>query len=132
MALTARPGAAIAITVDAKAGFEWDFCVQVGKRGHTHDLDEGDIECTRSCSPYVPVGKLTVFPEPAFSGGICGQSGPALFFNPWNQLEAHRPLGPFNLARYHIYHAHGKARKGAGGGMQADRICPFLQSMGVA
>jgi hypothetical protein len=117
---------------NAKKGFQWDFCMQVGKRSQTHNLDEGDVAWDPATSPYVPVGTLTVFPEAAFSGGIAGQSGPPLYFNPWNQLDAHRPIGPFNLARYHIYRAHWKNRKAAGGGLQADRICPFLQSMGVA
>lgn len=116
----------------APGGFEWDFLLQVGMRHRSHDLAEGDSEWDESVSPYEAVGKLTIFPEPAFAGGIAGQGGPGLYFNPWNQLKAHRPVGPINLARYQVYHRHWKARKDAGGGLQQDRVCPFLSSVGVA
>lgn len=111
--------------------FDWDFVVQIGKRHHTHHLDEGDVHWDTTCSPYMPVGNFSVFPEPARAGGIEGEAGPALYFNPWNQLVDHRPIGALQLARYHVYREHWQSRKQAGGGLQKDLVCPFLQSVGL-
>lgn len=114
----------------ADESFQWNFCVQVGKCCPSHSLAEGDVCWDRTVSPYLPVGTLTILPEAAQAGGIADHDMPPLYFNPWNQLKAHRPVGALNLARLHVYKKHCQARKRAGGGMQPDLVCPFLKSVG--
>lgn len=109
--------------------FEWDFALQVGKTHPSHSLTEADIPWDQTVSPYMAVGTLTIFPEPARVGGIAGEDVPPLYFNPWNQLKAHRPMGALNDARLRVYQKHAEARKRVGGGGQPDRVCPFLASL---
>eukprot|EP00932_Pfiesteria_piscicida_P009078 SRR837773.19724.p2 GENE.SRR837773.19724~~SRR837773.19724.p2 ORF type:complete len:140 (-),score=35.54 SRR837773.19724:43-417(-) len=111
--------------------FKWDFVMQAGKRHPTHSLEEGDVHWDTTVSPYRAVGTFTLLPEPGF-GGIEGHSGGALYFNPWNQLKAHRPVGALNRARLVAYRKHQEARREAGGGLQPDKVCPYLASLGVA
>jgi len=107
----------------------WDFALQIAKTCPTHDLLEADVCWDESVSPYQAVGTLTVFPEPALAGGIAGQEGSGLFFNPWNALAAHRPLGAMNHARLSVYQKHSEVRRRSGGGKQLDRVCPFLSQL---
>lgn len=78
-----------------------------------------------AASPYVPVGTFSLLPGPAILSDAPSK------FSPWNQLQAHRPLGALNAARRHVYKAHREARLRAGSGKSQDRVCPFLAMMPV-
>jgi len=110
--------------------YKFDFCVQLAKK--TFRITEGDEQWDEKVSPYIPVGTFEVLIEPALAGGIKGQNQAGLFFNVWNTIEAHKPVGALNLARQKVYPSHQESRKAEGGGLQEDRVCPYLANLGIA
>lgn len=110
---------------------EWDFVMQTAKCHPTHDLNDGACEWDEKCSSYMPFGTFTIFPEAAHEGGILNEQGPPLNFNAWNQLNEHRPLGPLQLARLHVYRRHRMARLAQPHlGKQPDLVCPLMNVLG--
>ena len=108
---------------------QWEFVIQLARHHESHSLVEADSAWSQSASPYMPVGTLTLLPEPARVGGILGEAEP-IYFSPWNTIAAHRPLGAMNRARLEVYRRHREARLAQpAGGKQADRVCPFLEQM---
>lgn len=106
-------------------GPKWDFVVQVAKHHPSHKIEIGDSRWNEDVSPYVAVGSLQILTEekPILD--------PNLKFNPWNQLRAHEPLGPLNLARRDIYRAHQEARLQTHEEM-GGRVCPILRARSPA
>jgi hypothetical protein len=106
---------------------EWDFVVQAASVP-MHTVEVGNAQWHESfAADYIPVGSFqlsSVAAEGAKQDACCD----GLFFSPWNQLKAHRPLGPLNRARYMVYKAHREAcdmHKVP----QPDLVCPFFASL---
>jgi len=118
-------GAALASVLNKKVGkgggkFKptWDLKVQVAKTHKTMNPDQSDLIWDEAVSPYHTIGSLELIPVPV-------KNEDPLFFNPWNMLKAHMPLGDLNLARKEIYKAHQEMRRKHGEAHQ-DLVCPYL------
>jgi hypothetical protein len=99
-------------------GLGWDLKVQIAKNAPSHNPDVADDLWDESASHYQTFGSLELIPEPA------KETGP-LFFNPWNMLADHRPVGDLNLARRECYIAHQEMRR-KHGKKPEDIVCPYL------
>ena len=65
-------------------------------------------------SPYRKVAKLRIAPQ-AFDSEPQMRACEAMRFNPWNALEAHRPLGGINRVRKNLYEDLGRFRTAENG-----------------
>ena len=131
-----------------KGGAKWDFVIQIAKntdgKDETNDdfnIEYGDAKWDEMKSPYVKVGTLTIKSDQPISrdtklnqffhpNDTSEKSCPeynAIQFNPWNQLQAHQPLGPFNRARKAIYPVVSKLRRSYGNKEEIPKLCPFLE-----
>jgi hypothetical protein len=84
-----------------------------------------DLHWDEKASPYVPVGRVTIFANDAID---TMEHWVPLQFNPWNTLVEMRPLGQLARIRKHAYAAHSEARVshlyGAPPGAMVGQ-CPF-------
>ena len=105
-------------------GAVFDFVLQVASDGH-FDIEHGNDKWDETISPYVKVGTLTIVKQSLGPDTELNMNrrGDAMQFNPWNQLKAHRPLGPLQRARKDVYAAHGKIRRDKEG--RPLQVCPF-------
>ena len=128
-----------------KGGAKWDFVIQIAKDGGNDDdfnIEYGDAKWDETKSPYVKVGTLTIksddqeisrdtklnqFFHPNDTAEKSCPEYNAVQFNPWNQLQAHQPLGPFNRARKAIYPIVSKMRRSYGNKEETPKLCPFLE-----
>jgi hypothetical protein len=100
----------------------WDFAVQVATH-KSHRIDSGSARWDERQSPFVPVGTLTLPRQSSDDASESTLHHDSLQFNPWNMLEAHRPLGAMQRARYIIYQRH-SAERFTSRGIQPT-TCPF-------
>lgn len=84
-------------------GGEWELQVQLRTNADTMPIEDASAEWPEKESPYVPVARVTVPPQPAWSEARARQVDDSLAFSPWHGLEAHRPLGSVNRARLEAY-----------------------------
>jgi len=102
----------------------FDFVIQIAKDPN-HSIDIGDKPWSEEISPYLPVGKF-IIPSQKFSGADnkLQEFKDRLQFNPWNQLKAHKPLGPLNRARYELYKRHSLIRAEKMTNVKSFKRCP--------
>ena len=129
-------------------GAKWDFVIQIAQNDDAGSDDEfnielGDAKWDESKSPYIKVGTLTVMNTQEIDvntklnklfhpNDTTTTSSPeynSIQFNPWNMLQAHQPLGPFNRARKEIYPIVSKMRREYGNKEEVPKTCPFLELM---
>lgn len=84
-------------------GSEWELRVQLRTNSRTMPIEDASAEWPENESPYRPVARIAVPPQPAWSEARARQVDDSLAFSPWHGLEAHRPLGSVNRARLHSY-----------------------------
>ena len=84
-------------------GATWELRVQLRTNRDTMPVEDASVPWPEAESPYVPVARLVVPPQPAWSEARARQVDDNLAFNPWHGLEAHRPLGSVNRARQGVY-----------------------------
>ena len=84
-------------------GATWELRVQLRTNRDTMPVEDASVPWPEAESPYVPVARLVVPPQPAWSEARARQVDDGLAFNPWHGLEAHRPLGAVNRARRRVY-----------------------------
>jgi hypothetical protein len=84
------------------AGF--DFLVQFQTDGRKMPIEDASVEWRERDSPYRRVAQIRI-PTQAVGGPAATASCEEMTFNPWHAMAEHRPLGGFNRARRHIYHA---------------------------
>lgn len=105
----------------------FDFAIQVAT-DQEHDLVNGEAVWNEDLSPYLPVGRLTIHKGQQLMALLRDQedkNGEHLRFNVWNQLSAHRPVGPTNWARKHVY-ARRQDLRAHMNGVSKPTLCPFL------
>jgi len=78
----------------------------------TTPIEDASIDWQESISPYITVAKLTIPPQDIESeeGKKISEATEKDFFDPWNALFEHRPLGDVMRARKYIYYASQKER----------------------
>ena len=104
---------------------EWEVVAQL-----CTDTDEMPIEDSHKAWPedrsaYLPVARLVVPPQDAWSEAGGTTVNDALSFSPWHGLAAHQPLGSIMRVRKAVYQASAEFRLTA-------NHCPMHQPAGLA
>ena len=86
-----------------KSDFCFDFNVQFQVDPSRQCIEEADIEWKEEEAPSIRVAQIRI-PKQVFATPDNDRACESLGFNPWNGLEAHRPLGNMNRARETVYY----------------------------
>ena len=87
----------------ATQGGSWELCVQLRTNPDSMPVEDASVVWSERESPYVPVARITVAPQPAWSEARARQVDDGIAFSPWHGIAAHRPLGSVNRARKEAY-----------------------------
>ena len=87
----------------AEMGGEWEFRVQLCTDLEAMPIEDATVVWPEDQSPYVPVARLKVEPQPSWSPEKIAEIDEGLAFSPWHGLAAHRPLGSVMRARNSTY-----------------------------
>ena len=82
---------------------EWEFRVQLCTNLDTMPVEDASVVWPEDASPYIPVARLLVEPQPAWDPATVAAIDEGLAFSPWHGLAAHRPLGSVMRARNTTY-----------------------------
>lgn len=86
-----------------ESGGEWELRVQLRTDPDSMPIEDPSVAWPEDQSPYVPVARITVPPQPAWSEARAKQADDGLSFSPWHGVLAHQPLGSINRARKDAY-----------------------------
>ncbi len=86
----------------AHAG-EWELRVQLCTDLNTMPIEDSAVRWPEDQSPYIPVARITVPPQVAWSEDRSAAVDDGMAFNAWHGLAAHRPLGSIMRARKAAY-----------------------------
>ncbi len=75
------------------------LCTDIGKM----PIEDASVRWDENDSPYLPVAKLTLPAQEAFSPARRVFADDVLSFNPWQGIAAHQPLGSIMRARIRAY-----------------------------
>jgi hypothetical protein len=84
-------------------GGEWEFCVQLCTDLGKMPVEDATVLWPTDESPYVGVARVKIPKQTAWSQQLSVEIDDQTAFNPWQGLEAHRPLGSVNRARKASY-----------------------------
>lgn len=98
----------------AAHGGEWELRVQLCTDLETMPIEDATVTWPEDASPFVPVARITVAPQPAWSDARSAEMDDGLAFSPWHGLAAHRPLGSINRVRRAAYAGSAGARSARG------------------
>lgn len=103
--LAGKPNGLRAAVIDyfRAHGGTWELRVQLRTNAGTMPIEDASVPWPEQESPYVPVARITVPPQPAWSEERARQADDGLAFSPWHGLAAHQPLGSINRARKAAY-----------------------------
>ena len=89
----------------------WDFVVQIAT-DESCNVEDGYSQWDEKRNPYIPIGSFRIKRQPLDHTHELYQYRDQLQFNPWNMLQAHRPLGELQRARKFVYNAHSSTHHG--------------------
>ena len=104
----------------AALGGEWELRVQLCTDLETMPIEDATVLWPEDQSPFVPVARITVAPQVAWSDSRSVEMDDGLAFSPWHGLAAHRPLGSINRVRRAAY-------EGSAGARSARGRCPIQE-----
>jgi Catalase len=84
-------------------GGEWELRVQLCTDLDTMPVEDASVVWPEDRSPYVPVARIVVPPQDAWTEARSAAVDDGLAFSPWHGLTAHRPLGSIMRARKRAY-----------------------------
>ena len=84
-------------------GGEWEVRVQLCTDLHHMPVENAAKVWPEDESPYIPVARIRVEPQTAWSEARSTAVDDGLSFSPWHGLAAHRPLGSINRLRKAAY-----------------------------
>jgi Catalase len=87
----------------ANGGAQWEVRVQLATDLENMPIEDASAEWPEEISPYVPVARIRVMPQPAWSDSRAAVVDDQLAFSPWHCLSAHRPLGGLMRSRKPAY-----------------------------
>jgi hypothetical protein len=96
-------------------GGEWDVRVQLRTDEKHMPIEDPSKEWSQDDSPYVPVARIKVEPQPGWSEARAKAVDDQLSFSVWHGLAAHQPLGSVNRVRKPNYEAAAQFRGNANG-----------------
>jgi len=82
---------------------EWELRIQLCTDLDKMPIEDASVEWPEDLSPYVPVARLRVAPQQAWSEERAKKIDEGMQFNPWHALAAHRPLGSIMRVRKEVY-----------------------------
>lgn len=98
----------------AAHGAEWELRVQLCTDIEAMPIEDASVPWPEDRSPFVPVARITVPPQQAWSDALSAEMDDGLAFSPWHGLAAHRPLGSINRVRRATYTSSAGARSSRG------------------
>lgn len=98
----------------AAHGAEWELRVQLCTSLENMPIEDASVPWSEDESPFVPIARLTVQPQSAWSESRSIEMDDGLSFSPWNGLAAHRPLGSINRVRQQAYASSSQTRSSRG------------------
>jgi len=101
-------------------GGEWELRVQLCTDIEAMPIEDATVAWPEDKSPFVPVARISVPPQPAWSDARSAEMDDGLAFSPWHGLAAHRPLGSINRVRRAAY-------EGSAGARSARGRCPVIE-----
>ncbi|SCY87512.1 catalase family protein [Microvirga guangxiensis] len=84
---------------------EWELRVQLCTDLERMPVEDASVLWPEEESPYIPVGRITVAPQEAWSDAKATAIDEGLSFSPWHGLAAHQPLGIIMRLRRKAYQA---------------------------
>ena len=84
-------------------GAEYELRAQLCADLETMPVEDASVQWDEAISPQVPIATLTIEPQDAASPARRIYGDDVLSFNPWNGVEAHRPLGSIMRVRKPAY-----------------------------
>ena len=83
----------------------WDLCAQLNTSLDTMPIEDGSVVWPEAESPYVPVARITVRRQEAWTAAKHDAIDDRMAFSPWHGLLAHQPLGSIMRVRKTAYEA---------------------------
>lgn len=84
---------------------EYELRIQLCTDLEAMPVEDASIEWDEKKSPYLPVAKVVIPAQEAYSPARRVFVDEKLSFNPWHTLPAHRPLGSIQRVRVKVYEA---------------------------
>lgn len=111
--LTGKPDGLREAVVDffRTRGGVWELRAQLCTNLERMPIENASVRWPEELSPYVPVARVTVPPQEAWSEERSKAIDDGMSFNPWHGLAAHRPLGSIMRARKVVYEASARFRE---------------------
>lgn len=105
LAAAGEPNAIRDAVVDifADQGGEWELRVQLCTNLEDMPIEPANKEWDETKSPYLPVARVRVVPQRAWSEERSRAVDDGMGFNPWNGVVEHWPLGPLMRMRQRAY-----------------------------
>lgn len=89
---------------------EWELRVQLCTDLEAMPIEDASVAWPEEKSPFVPVARISVPPQAAWSEARSKAIDDGMAFNPWHSLAAHRPLGSIMRVRKTVYDVMSKIR----------------------
>lgn len=84
-------------------GGEWELRAQLCRNLDTMPIENAAVRWPEDQSPYIPVARITVLPQEAWSEDRSRAIDDGMAFSAWHGVAAHRPLGSIMRARKAAY-----------------------------
>lgn len=84
-------------------GAEYELRAQLRTDAARMPVEDASVDWPEDESPYLPVARLTIPPQEAYSPARRVYADDALSFSPWHTIAAHRPLGSIMRVRRAAY-----------------------------
>lgn len=91
-------------------GAEYEILAQLCTDLDKMPVEDGSVRWPEEESPYLPVARLAIPAQEAFSPARRAYADDVLTFNPWHCIPEHRPLGSIMRVRRHAYDASSRDR----------------------
>ncbi|RYG70760.1 catalase [bacterium] len=89
---------------------EYELGIQLCTDLEKMPVEDASVEWDENASPYVPVAKIVIPQQEAYTPARRVFADEKLSFTPWHTLPAHRPLGSIQRVRVAAYEASTKFR----------------------
>jgi hypothetical protein len=94
----------------AQHGGNWEMRVQLCTDLNTMPIEDASVAWPEDESPFIPVARISVPPQPAWTETRSAAIDDGMSFNPWHALAAHRPIGSIMRVRKVVYDVMSKVR----------------------
>jgi hypothetical protein len=94
----------------AQHGGNWEMRVQLCTDLNTMPVEDASVAWPEDESPFIPVARISVPPQPAWTETRSAAIDDGMSFNPWHALAAHRPIGSIMRARKVVYEVMSQVR----------------------